>query len=110
MMRFTGQPVDERTLRNMFTLNNQLFIDGKTDMFIVHSNTKPEMGYKMTFDKDEILASIHDNYRRAMAQLIFYYKVKKRVAELNQLSLEEKEVNFYDMIQKMGTDELHKTG
>ena len=111
MMKYTGQEVDERTLRNMFTLNNQLFIDGKTDMFIVHSNSGKDMGYKMTFDKDEILASIADNHSRAMAQLSFYFKVKKRVSELNQLSLmEESEIDMYELIKKMEcTDELHKT-
>lgn len=94
--------VSERELRRMFQRNNDNFAEGLTDMYVVHSN---QDGYKLTNDKDEILASIGDNYSRAITQLKQYYKVKKRVSELNQLSLEDKDINVSELLEIMGTYE-----
>lgn len=91
--------VSERALRKMFLKNNNDFANGLTDMYVVHSN---QDGYKLTCDKDEILASIKDNYNRAISQLTLYYKVKKRVSELNQLSLDEKDINVFELLEIMG--------
>ncbi len=96
-----NKQVNERYLRKMFQRNNNDFAQGLTDMYVVHSKD----GYKLTCDKNEILASINDNYNRALSQLSLYYKVKKRVSELNQLSIDDKDINVSELLEIIGYEQ-----
>lgn len=101
MLKWLHLEVSDRELRNIFRENNELFIKGETELYLAHSNSGREMGYKLTCDKNEIEKSIADNYSRGIDQLRLYYGVKKRLSEKNQLSLESKEVEMYDLIKSM---------
>ena len=103
MYKSEGKPLmkDDRELRDIFRQNNEMFIKGETELYLAHSNSGGVMGYKLTCDKDEILKSIADNYSRGISQMRLYYGVKKRLSEMDQLSLEPKEVQMYDLIKTM---------
>lgn len=72
-----GIGIDERQLRKLVKANNISFINHEVDTFIAHS----QKGYKATRDRNEILASINDKYKRAINMLNENSRVIKAMNE-----------------------------
>lgn len=76
-LKLGGIGIDERQLRKLVKANNISFINHEVDTFIAHS----QKGYKATRDRNEILASINDKYKRAINMLNENSKVIKAMNE-----------------------------
>lgn len=72
-----GIKIDERRLRKLIELQNNLYCEHETKNFIVHSSK----GYKVTTDREEILKSVADNHKRAINLLYKESKTKKALGE-----------------------------
>ena len=81
-----GIRIDERQLRQLVKVNNINFINHEVDTFIVHS----QKGYKATKDRNEILASIDDKYKRAINMLKENQQVMKAKSENNNFQFDLK--------------------
>jgi len=79
-----GIRIDERQLRQLVKVNNINFINHEVDTFIVHS----KFGYKATKDRDEILASMDDKYKRAINMLKENHQVMRALSENNNFQLD----------------------
>ena len=76
-LKLGGIGIDERQLRKLVKANNISFINHEVDTFIAHS----QKGYKATRDRNEILASINDKYKRAINMLNENSRVIKAMNE-----------------------------
>ncbi len=61
-LKHGGIIIDERRLRKLVELQNKLFYNHESDIFIAHSSK----GYKATKDYEEINNSLKDNHKRAI--------------------------------------------
>lgn len=65
-LKVQGINVDERFIRHHFEHHNKRYTLHLEEMFIAHSYK----GYKLTNDRDEIIASVTDNRKRALKMLM----------------------------------------
>lgn len=90
--------INERELRDVFSQYCANFIEGKHDSYLAHSNR----GYLLTSDPNIIKQSIKDDESRMIALSKRVYGVRKRLAELNQITLlPDKEMEAYEIISRM---------
>ena len=73
-----------RTLRHDITTNNELFLQGRKEHYIVHGGK----GYKWAANEDEIALSLEDLEQRAKTMLRHTRYAKKRLSERYQTSIE----------------------
>lgn len=79
-----GIRIDDRQLRQLVKVNNINFINHEVDTFIVHG----QKGYKATQDREEILSSMNDKYKRAFNMLKENQQVMKALSENNNFQFE----------------------
>ena len=79
-----GFVMGERGFRKKVELNNKLYQEHITPMFIAHS----VKGYIATNDRDIIINSLKDNNKRAMTMLMSNNKILKALGENINLNLE----------------------
>ena len=89
--------LNERMFRIWVEKYNEKYSGGDTAMFVAHSNR----GYMLTCDINVIRKSLKDDYKRAMKLLKRNYSCTKALAEKDQLQLEEKEADLYEVVMKM---------
>lgn len=90
--------INERELRDVFSKYCANFIEGKHDSYLAHSNR----GYLLTSDPEIIKQSIKDDESRMIALSKRVYGVRKRLTELNQITiLPDKEMEAYEIISRM---------
>lgn len=90
ILKSEGVTMDERTFRKMVEIHNQSYFEHKTDKYLAHSS----MGYKLTSNKDEIIASAKDYRARAFNQLVKASKTLKAMGENDNMRLEIKNGEF----------------
>ena len=85
-----GITLHERTWRFFVEDYNKKYWSHEVDTFIVHSSK----GYKLTSDKDEIVASIKDSKKRALNLLWKHSQTMKALGRVDNLryDLEELEI------------------
>lgn len=83
-LKLGGIGIDERQLRKLVKANNISFINHEVDTFIAHS----QKGYKATKDREEILSSMNDKYKRAFNMLKENQQVMKALSENNNFQFE----------------------
>ena len=93
-----GLKFNERLLRRSFEKFNKLYETGETEMFVAHSNK----GYMLTSDPMIIRNSLWDDYKRGIKLITRNHRCLKMLSEKNQLSLEEKDVDLYETVKKLG--------
>lgn len=93
----TQEEVNERAFRKFVADFNENYYSGETELFIAHSSK----GYLLTADKDIIVNSLQDDYKRAMKMLKRYYQCKKAIAEKSQLSLTPADTDMYQVLMKV---------
>lgn len=90
--------INERELRDVFSNYCVNFIEGKHDSYLAHSNR----GYLLTSDPEIIKQSIKDDESRMIALSKRVYGVRKRLMELDQITiLPDKEMEAYEIISRM---------
>ena len=72
-----GITIDERVLRHNIEIQNKLFYNHESDVFIAHG----QKGYKATMNYDEIKSSANDYNKRALDQLTKYSRILKALGE-----------------------------
>ena len=90
VLKSEGVTMDERTFRKMIELHNKKYFEHQTDKYLVHS----VKGYKLTDNKEEIIASAKDYRKRALNQLMKYSKTLKTMGENDNMRLEIKDGAF----------------
>ena len=90
ILKSEGVTMDERTFRKMVEIHNQSYFEHKTDNYLDHSSR----GYKLTSNKDEIIASAKDYRTRAFNQLVKASKTLKAMGENDNIRLEVKNGEF----------------
>ena len=95
---FCDMKIGERELRDEFARFNERYENGEQEMFIAHSNK----GYLLTNDERIVLDSLEDDHKRAIKLLKRYYRCKKALSEKNQLSLEQKDADIYEVLMRLG--------
>nr|DAQ16377.1 MAG TPA: hypothetical protein [Caudoviricetes sp.] len=90
ILKSEGVTMDERTFRKMVEIHNQSYFEHKTDKYLAHSSR----GYKLTSNKDEIIASAKDYRTRAFNQLVKASKTLKAMGENDNIRLEVKNGEF----------------
>lgn len=93
----TQEKVNERAFRQYVADFNENYYSGDTELFIAHSNK----GYLLTTDKETILNSLQDDYKRATKMLKRYYQCKKAIADKSQLSLTPVDEDLYEVLMKV---------
>lgn len=85
-----GITLNERVWRKYVENHNKKFWSHEEDQFIAHSGK----GYKLTSDKDEIVASIKDSKKRALNLLWKHSQTMKALGRVDNLryDLEELEI------------------
>jgi len=73
-----------RAIRKSIAENNELFLQGKREHYIVHGGK----GYKWAANEDEIALSLEDLEQRAKTMLRHTRYAKKRLSERYQTSIE----------------------
>lgn len=94
--------VGERKFRMFVAGFNEEFYDGDIDVFIAHSN----QGYLLTADADIILNSLNDDKNRGVSLLKRYYRASKKLANRDQIKLTPEDVNAYEVIMNMKSQEV----
>lgn len=92
--------INERELRDVFSRYCCDFIAGKHDSYLAHSYR----GYLLTSDPEIIKQSIKDDEARMIALSKRVYGVKRRLKELDQITLlpeNDKEMEAYEIISRM---------
>ncbi len=89
-LKQNGVTMSERAFRKAVELHNKKFFEHQTDKYLAHS----QKGYKLTTDKDEMIASAKDYRRRAMNQLVKASKTLKAMGENDNMHLEIKNGEF----------------
>lgn len=93
----TQEKVNERTFRQFVADFNENYYSGDTELYIAHSNK----GYLLTADKEAILDSLNDDYKRSMKMLKRYYQCKKAIADKSQLTLTPVDNTMYEVLMKV---------
>lgn len=79
-----GITLHERTWRFFVEDYNKKYWRHEVDTFIVHSSK----GYKLTSDKDEIVASIKDSKKRALNLLYKYSQTMKALQRVDNVKID----------------------
>lgn len=82
--------MSERAWRKAVELHNKRYFEHKTDKYLAHSSR----GYKLTSNKDEIIASAKDYRTRAFNQLVKASKTLRAMGENDNIRLEIKDGAF----------------
>lgn len=90
ILKSEGVTMDERSFRKMMEFHNQRYFNHETDKYLAHS----VKGYKLTDNKDEIIASAKDYRTRAFNQLVKASKTLKAMGENDNIRLEIKDGEF----------------
>lgn len=85
-----GATMSERSWRKSVELHNKRYFEHQTDKYLAHSSR----GYKLTSNKDEIIASAKDYRARAFNQLVKASKTLKAMGENDNMRLEIKNGEF----------------
>lgn len=89
-LKSNGVTMSERTWRKAVELHNKKYFEHETDKYLAHSSK----GYKLTTDKDEVIASARDYRKRAMDLLVKSSKTLKAMGENDNMRLEIKDGAF----------------
>ena len=82
--------MSERAFRKAVELHNKKYFNHETDKYLAHSVN----GYKLTDNKEEIIASAKDYRTRAFNQLVKASKTLKAMGENDNIRLEIKDGEF----------------
>lgn len=82
--------MDERTFREIIEFHNKRYFEHQTNKYLAHS----VKGYKLTDNKDEIIASAKDYRTRAFNQLVKASKTLRAMGENDNMRLEIKDGEF----------------
>lgn len=82
-LHMAGIQMSDRTFRKWIVESNEEFYDGKSDLYIAHS----DKGYKITQDPEEIMKSVADLKRRAMDMLVKHRKARRALEKRMQTPL-----------------------
>lgn len=85
-----GVRMSERAWRKAVELHNKRYFEHQTDKYLAHS----VKGYKLTDNKDEIIASAKDYRTRAFNQLVKASKTLRAMGENDNMRLEIKDGEF----------------
>lgn len=89
-LKNNGVRMSERAWRKAVELHNKKYFSHETYEYLAHS----VKGYKLTDNKDEIIASVRDYRIRAFNQLIKASKTLKAMGENDNIRLEIKDGEF----------------
>lgn len=89
-LKKNGVRMSERAWRKAVELHNKKYFSHETDKYLAHS----PRGYKLTDNKDEIIASAKDYRTRAFNQLVKASKTLKAMGENDNIRLEIKNGEF----------------
>nr|DAU67706.1 MAG TPA: hypothetical protein [Caudoviricetes sp.] len=89
-LKNNGVRMSERAWRKSVELHNKRYFEHQTDKYLAHS----VKGYKLTADKDEIIASAKDYRTRAFNQLVKASKTLRVMGENDNIRLEIKNGEF----------------
>lgn len=90
ILKDEGVTMDERTFRKMIEFHNKRYFEHQTDKYLAHS----AKGYKLTDNKNEIIASAKDYRTRAFNQLVKASKTLRAMGENDNMRLEIKDGEF----------------
>lgn len=79
-----GIGTDERTWRYYVEAYNKKYCVHEHDTYIVHSNK----GYKLTSDRDEIIASIEDGKKRGLNLLWKHSQAMKALGQKDNIKMD----------------------
>ncbi len=89
-LKNNGVRMSERAWRKAVELHNKRYFEHQTDKYLAHSSK----GYKLTDNKDEIIASAKDYRTRAFNQLVKASKTLRAMGENDNMRLEIKDGEF----------------
>lgn len=89
-LKKNGVRMSERAFRKAVELHNKKYFAHETDKYLAHS----VKGYKLTDNKEEIIASAKDYRTRAFNQLVKASKTLKAMGENDNIRLEIKDGEF----------------